>query len=94
VGESFRILDSFNIPLGSLAASADQAKDIPGATQITTAADLQNRVLYFHTMSNRQIQKLDLKQIDFSKIEQQVLNSGTSRKQAVRDITPDVKSAR
>lgn len=94
VGESFRILDSFNIPLGSLAGGAEQAKDIPGATQITTAADLQNRVLYFHTMANRQVQKLDLKQIDFAKIPQQVLNSGTSRRQAVRDITGDVKSRR
>lgn len=94
VGESFRILDSFNIPLGSLAPGAEQAKDIPGATQITTAADLKNRVLYFHTMSNRQVQKLDLKQIDFAKIPQQVLNSGVKRTQAVRDITGDVKAAR
>lgn len=94
VGESFRILDSFNIPIGSLAPTKDQAKDIPGATQITTASDLKNRVLYFHTMANRQVQKLDLKAIDFEKIPQQVLNSGTSRKQAIRDITVDVKSGR
>lgn len=94
VGESFRILDSFNIPLGSLAPSKDQAKDIPGATQITTASDLKNRVLYFHTMANRQVQKLDLKAIDFERIPQQVLNGGTSRKQAIRDITVDVKTSR
>jgi choloylglycine hydrolase len=94
VGESFRILDSFNIPLGSLAPTKDQAKDIPGATQITTAADLKNRVLYFHTMANRQVQRLDLKAIDFEKIPQQVLNSGTSRKQAIRDITADIKTRR
>jgi choloylglycine hydrolase len=94
IGESFRILDSFNIPLGTLASGSEQAKDIPGATQITTAADLKNRVLYFHTMANRQVQKLDLKQIDFAKIPQQVLNSGTSRRQAVRDITGDVKPHR
>jgi len=94
VGESFRILDSFNIPLGSLAPGAEQARDIPGATQITTAADLKNRVLYFHTMANRQVQKLDLRQIDFATIPQQVLDSGTSRRQAVREITGDVKVRR
>ena len=94
VGESFRILDSFNIPLGSLAPGAEQAKDIPGATQITTAADLANRVLYFHTMANRQVQKLDLKRIDFGRIRQQVLDSGARRTQAVHDITRDVETPR
>jgi choloylglycine hydrolase len=94
VYEAFRILDSFNIPLGSLARTDEQAADIPGATQITTAADLKNRVLYFHTMANRQVQKLDLKQIDFSNIERQVLNGGARRTQAVHDITQDVKLGR
>lgn len=94
VFEAFRILDSFNIPLGSLATVGEQATDIPGATQITTAADLTNRVLYFHTMANRQVQKLDLKQIDFSRIPQQVLNSGKRRTQAVHSITEDVETGR
>lgn len=94
VYEAFRILDSFNIPLGSLAPVGGQATDIPGGTQITTAADLKNRVLYFHTMANRQVQKLDLKQIDFGRIRQQVLNGGARRTQAVHDITPDVETPR
>lgn len=94
VYEAFRILDSFNIPLGSLARAGEQATDIPGATQITTAADLTNRVLYFHTMANRQVQKLDLKQIDFGRIRQQVLDSGARRTQAVHDITRDVEAPR
>jgi hypothetical protein len=45
-------------------------------------------------MANRQVQRLDLKAIDFEKIPQQVLNSGTSRKQAIRDITADIKTRR
>lgn len=94
VFESFRILDSFNIPLGALAPVDEQARDIPGATQITTAADLGNRVLYFHTMANRQIQKLDLKQIDFGTIARQVLSSDMRRTQAVHDITPTVQNHR
>jgi len=40
------------------------------------------------------VQKLDLRQIDFATIPQQVLDSGTSRRQAVREITGDVKVRR
>jgi choloylglycine hydrolase len=94
VFEAFRILDSFNIPLGSLATVGEQPTDIPGATQITTAADLTNRVFYFHTMANRQVQKLDLKEIDFGRIPQQVLDSGRRRTQAVHSIVEDVQTSR
>jgi len=59
VFEAFRILDNFNIPIGITAAQDKIASDIASATQITTASDLKNRILYFHTMDNRQIQKLD-----------------------------------
>jgi len=94
VGESFRILDSFNIPLVSLARGAEQARDIPGATQVTTSADLKDRVLYFHTMANRQIQRLDLKQIDFRNIPKQVLDGSAGRQQAIHDITGGVRRGR
>jgi len=87
VFESFRILDNFNIPVGVTAAPAQVAKDIPSATQITTVSDLKNRVLYFHTMDNRQVRKLDLSKIDFSKIKQQVLAEGADRKQAVKELS-------
>ena len=65
VFEAFRLLDNFNIPLGAIAAPGQIATDIESATQITTASDLKNRILYFHTMSDRQIRRIDLKTIDF-----------------------------
>jgi choloylglycine hydrolase len=87
VFEAFRILDSFNIPLGAIAAPGNIAQDIDGATQITTASDLKNRVLYFHTMSDRQIRRLDLGRIDFDTPGVRVVDDGASRTQSVRDVS-------
>ncbi len=86
--EAFRMLDSFNIPLGATVPRDAMPKDIPGATQITTVSDLRNRVYYFHTMFNRQVRKIDLKRIDFGNIRQQILDDDTDRHNQVRDITP------
>ncbi|MCK6390679.1 MAG: choloylglycine hydrolase family protein [Azonexus sp.] len=86
--EAFRMLDSFNIPLGATVRRDAMPKDIPGATQITTVSDLRNRVYYFHTMFNRQVRKIDLKRIDFGSIRQQILDDDTDRHNQVRDITP------
>jgi len=86
VFEAFRILDNFNIPLGSLAPADRQAGDIAGATQITTASDLTNRLLYFHTVANREVRMIDLKKIDFSRPGQRVIENGATRRQTVREI--------
>jgi choloylglycine hydrolase len=86
VFEAFRLLDGFNIPVGVTANRKGIASDITSATQITTASDLKNRVLYFHTMDNRQIQKLDLKNIDFSRVQKQFIRQGAVRHQDVREL--------
>jgi len=51
-------------------------------------------VFYFHTMANRQVQKLDLKEIDFGRIPRQVLDSGRRRTQAVHSNVEDVQTSR
>lgn len=89
VFEAFRILDNFNIPAGATAAPAKVAAEITSATQITTVSDLTNRVLYFHTMDNRQVRKIDLKKIDFSKISQQAVSGAAERKQSVVELTAE-----
>lgn len=93
VFEAFRILDSFNIPLGAVVPRASMPQDITSATQITTAADLGNRVFYYHTMFNREVRRIDLKQIDFGAIEQQVLDDDSTERNRVRDITASVRGA-
>jgi choloylglycine hydrolase len=86
VSEAFRLLDNFNIPVGVTGSRDSIARDIASATQVTTAADLKNRVLYFHTMDNRQVQKLDLKKIDFTKIQKQMIDQGAVRRQAMHEL--------
>jgi choloylglycine hydrolase len=88
VFEAFRILDSFNIPAGTTAPREKIATDITGATQITTAADLQERVLYFHTMSNRRVRTIDLKRVDFTKPGITVIDESAHREEDVKDLTP------
>jgi choloylglycine hydrolase len=87
VFEAFRILDSFNIPLGAVAPGENMPKDIEGATQITSASDLKNKRYYFHTMSNRQIRMIDLNTIDFNSVKEQVIDDDVGRKHEIREIT-------
>ncbi|WP_170387557.1 linear amide C-N hydrolase [Ruegeria atlantica] len=70
--ELFRILDSFNVPLG-----ATEGSDIEGdvsamrsATLWTTAIDTQNLKLHYHTMHNRRVRMVDLNVIDFGILEE------------------------
>jgi choloylglycine hydrolase len=86
VFEAFRILDSFNIPLGAIAPAGQIAKDIEGATQITSASDLANRVYYFHTMQNRQVRAVDLKKIDFGRVRTQTIEDDLARARNVREL--------
>ncbi|MFM7535552.1 MAG: linear amide C-N hydrolase [Acidimicrobiales bacterium] len=88
VFEAFRILDSFNIPVGVTGPAGHTATDIVSATQVTTVSDLANRAVYFHTMANRQVRRIDLGHIDFATVQHQVLESGAGRRQAVLDIVP------
>ena len=39
-------------------------------------------------MDNRQIQKLDLKKIDFGTVKHQLLDQGAIRKQAIQEFAP------
>ena len=86
--ESFRILDNFNIPLGAQMPSGVLPTDIVSATQVTSSSDLKERVYFYHTMWNRQIRKIDLKRIDFSKIKEQVIDDDAGKENSVKDVTP------
>jgi choloylglycine hydrolase len=65
--ELFRILDNFNVPVGAAESSgSDKTQGMRSATQWTTCHDTKNRVLYYHTMNNRRVRKLELNKIDFA----------------------------
>ena len=86
VFEAFRILDSFNIPLGSVLAKSKLPTDIDGATQITSASDLKNRIYYYHTMFNRQVRMIDLKKINFSTVKQQIIDDDSAAHYQVKEL--------
>ena len=92
VRETFRILDNFNVPADAAEGAEDslESKDIIfSATQITTAADLKNRVFYYHTQFNRRIRMVDLKKIDFTKIGPDMISqpADKSRDEDILDLT-------
>ena len=69
VYEVFRILDNFNLPLGSAEgpdANPERLKGMRSSTIWTTVADTKNLVYYYHTQHNRRVRMVDLKRIDFS----------------------------
>lgn len=87
VFESFRILDNFNIPLGTQVPANHIPGDIVSATQITTSSDLKERVFYYHTMWNREIRKIDLKQITFATVRETVIDDDKDRTNVAKDVT-------
>jgi choloylglycine hydrolase len=93
VYELFRILDSFNVGVGASEGSdlshGDTGK-LRSATLWTTAWDMKNNILYYHTQHNRRVRKIDLAAIDFSAIGDSIIYIPLDQKkeQDVLDITP------
>ena len=93
VYELFRILDSFNVPLGA-AEGSDDAEDGAfnerSATIWTTAHDMKNHVMYFHTQHNRRVQKVDLSKIDFKSFTSIKRISFGEKTQDIKDLTAEL----
>ncbi len=92
VYEVFRILDNFNLPLGA-AEGFDTSSDMEGmrsSTIWTTAWDLTDHVLNYHTQHNRRVRSLYLDKIDFSDIGNNIIHISldSPKKQDIEDITP------
>jgi choloylglycine hydrolase len=95
VFEAFRILDNFNIPVGVTATPNKISHEIQSATQITTAADLTNKRYYFHTMDNREVRMIALSKIDFSTVEERMIDLDEGKRNKVRELfVPTPKASR
>lgn len=68
VRQGFQILNNFDIPIGVEFADGKIPVDIPSATQWTTVTDITNRVIYYRTMYNSAIRRIDLSEIDFTRV--------------------------
>ncbi len=91
--EIFRILDNFNLPIGSTEGTEAKSEKDTGMrsdTQWTTAADTTNLKLYYHTQNNRLVRMVDLKNIDFSSAGPEIRHFPLDKKkeQTIEDVTP------
>lgn len=66
--QAFHLLNNFDIPVGIQFNDLDLVPEMPSATQITIATDLQNHRLYYRTMYNSTIRCIDLRKIDFDRV--------------------------
>jgi len=90
VGEAFHILDSFDIPLGTV-RSGHAGDATFEYTQWTGASDTKNRVYYFHTYGNRRVQKVELDNVDLDA--PQVLTIPKHAAEDVQNLTPSKAGA-
>jgi choloylglycine hydrolase len=93
VYELFRILDNFNLPLGSAEGpgNSDRLQGMRSSTIWTTAFDLADKVVYYHTQHNRRVRKLDLGALDFANHFEKIvfLSLDEKKQQDILDITPN-----
>ena len=93
VYEVLRILDNFNLGLGTAEGSDLNNSVTTGmrsSTIWTTVSDTMNRVLYYHTQHNRRLRSVDLKNIDFSRNASDLRRYplDKSKSQDEEDVTP------
>jgi choloylglycine hydrolase len=95
--EAFRILDNFNLPLGPDGAEGsgkgNDADIMRSSTIWTTAWNLTDLTLNFHTQHNRRVRRINLKEIDFSKMGNEIVHVELDEKkvQDILDLTPIFK---
>lgn len=87
--QAFHILNNFDVPLGVQFAAGKAPNNMPSATQWTVATDLENRIIYYHTMYNRAIRSIDMKSIDFATVPFQYHSLDTSKRQTIIPVQID-----
>lgn len=92
VHEFFRIMDSFDLAAGQAEGSdPNQKTTLPASTQYTVANDTKNLTVYYHTMFNRRVRKIDLKKIDFARPGMRTIPLDEKRVQDIKEVTTGLK---
>jgi len=88
--ELFRILDNFNVPLGSSEGTdAKATAGLRSSTAWTSGYDTKNMVMCYHTQHNRRVRMIDLNKVDFDAPGKLVhLPMDKQKRQDVEDVTP------
>ncbi len=68
INQAFHILNNFDVPFGTAFAPGREPVKMPSATQWTIASDLKNKTVYYHTMYNRTLRKIDMNNINFETV--------------------------
>ncbi len=89
VEQAFHILNNVDIPSGVEYAVGKSPTDMPAATQWTIATDLKNKIIYYHTMYNRTIRSIDMKNIDFATVQFQYHPLDTEKQQTIFSVKID-----
>lgn len=66
--QCFHILNNFDIPIGVEFPKDRIPEGVPSATQWTSVTDITGRCIYYRTMWNSTVRKIDVGSIDFSKV--------------------------
>ncbi len=89
VKQAFHILNNFDVPFGTTQAAKEGKFDMPSATQWTIASDITNRKIYYHTMFDRTIRRIDMNKIDFETVPFQYHPLDNVRAETVFDVAID-----
>lgn len=84
--QAFHILNNFDIPTGTEFPWGKSPANVPSGTQFTVASDTQNHKIYYRSMYNSNIRCIDLKSIDFNKVEYQAKPLDSIKKQPIEMI--------
>ncbi len=86
VSQAFHILNNFDIPIGSEFNDKAHIPDLPSATQWTSVIDQNNGLLFYKTMHDSTIRRIDLNTLDFNAKSEhkQPLDSGRFHYQEVK----------
>ena len=86
VNQAFVILKAMTIPIGSQFSDKTKIPNIPSATQWTSVSDTMNNKIYYTTMYNPIVRKIDLNNIDFTSVNYQKHPLDTDKKMPTIDI--------
>lgn len=94
VTQAFHILNLFDLPIGT--EYADKSKipsTLPSATQWIAVSNQNDKELYYRTMYNSQIRKIDLKKIDFAKIVWKAQELDETKQEVFQEVSYDKPKA-
>lgn len=84
--QAFHLLNLFDLPIGTEFAETTKIPNLPSATQWTAVSNQSDKEFFYKTMYNSRIRKVDLKEIDFTKVQPQALKLDQEEKESFENV--------